>query len=131
MRLLARIVYLAASLWWALFMVMSQAMHCDDACVARPSYWREDDDAWQWGYIGWLGAAGLGLAILAVSLSFARRRLAVAAVIAHAGVFTANCLIFYLGARIYGSFIPFAVGATVVFVAALTAVGLLPRRSLS
>jgi hypothetical protein len=125
MRFLARFVYLAASLWWAFLMVRTQSLRCDDSCVARPQEWRDDVNAWQYGVVGWLGAAGLLLAIIAVAL---RRGFGVMAVLVHGAVFTANCLILYLGRSIYGTFIPFALGATVVFAAGLSATGGLPRK---
>ena len=105
-------------------MAMAQALRCDDACTAAQFArdWHDNVDSWQYGVIGWLGAAGLGLALLALALSFLRRRLGLAALVLHGAVITANCLVLYLGRTIYGSFVPFALGATVVAVAGFVAV---------
>lgn len=118
-------IYLGASICWALLMGLVQAMRCDDSCSA-PQYarsWRDNVDAWQYGLIGWLGLAGLTLAILAISLSVVRRWLGFGLLAAHAFVFTVNCLVFYLGRPIYSSFVPFALGASFVALCGFVAVG--------
>src|ERR687887_1283105 len=106
MRALSAIVYFLATAYWAFLMAMTQALTCDDACTA-PQFardWHDNPDSWQYGVVGWLGAAGLGLAVLALALSFVRRWLGVFLLTMHAAVFTANCLVLYLGRHIYGSF---------------------------
>jgi hypothetical protein len=124
-RTFAAVIYLGASLWWALLMALRQAMRCDDSCTA-PEYarsWRDNVDAWQYGVIGWLGAAGLTLAVLAVALSPVRRWAGFGLLAAHGAVFTINCLVLYLGRPIYGSFVPFALTASFVAAAGFVAVG--------
>jgi hypothetical protein len=125
MRVLAGLVYLVATTVWAFKMAMVQDLRCDDSCTAAgfARDWHDNADSWQYGVVGWLGAAGLGLALLAVALSFRRRWLGLAALFLHGAVFTANCLVLYLGRSIYGSFVPFVLGATVVALAGFVAVG--------
>ena len=130
-RALGAVIYLGASLLWALLMGLNQAMRCDDSCTA-PQYarsWRDNVEAWQYGVIGWLGLAGLTLAVLAVALSFARRWAGFGLLAAHASVFTVNCLVFYVGRPIYSSFIPFALVASFVAAAGFVAVGGWSRQS--
>ena len=118
-------VYLGASLLWALLMGINQSMRCDDTCTA-PQYarsWRDNVDAWQYGIIGWLGLAGLTLALLAVALSFVRRWAGLALLAVHALVFTINCLVFYVGRPIYSSLVPFALAASFVAACGFVAVG--------
>ena len=124
-RVVAAVIYLGASLVWALLMGLGQAMRCDDSCTA-PQYarsWRDNVDAWQYGVIGWIGLAGLTLAVLAVSLSFVRRWAGFGLLVAHASVFTINCLVFFVGRPIYSSFVPFALVACFVAGAGFVAVG--------
>jgi hypothetical protein len=123
-RAFAGVIYLGATLIWALLMGLNQAMRCDDSCTAAQyaRSWRDNVDSWQYGVIGWLGLAGLTLAVLAVSLSFARRWIGFGLLAAHASVFTANCLVFYLGRPIYSSFVPFALVASLVAAAGFVAV---------
>lgn len=125
MRAVGGIVYLLATAYWAFFMAMVQGLTCDDSCTA-PQFaqdWGDNRDAWQYGVVGWLGAAGLGLAIIALALSLVRRWLGMLVLTLHGAVFTINCLVFYLGRHIYGSFVPFALGASLVAAAGFTAVG--------
>jgi hypothetical protein len=124
-RALAGVIYLGASLLWALLMALSQSMRCDDSCTASQyaRSWRDNVDAWQYGVIGWIGLAGLTLAVLAVSLSFVRRWAGFVLLAGHAVVFTINCLVFYVGRPIYSSFVPFALAASFVAASGFVAVG--------
>ena len=94
LRLFAGLVYLLATALWAFYTAMAQALRCDDGCTAAQFArdWHDNVDSWQYGVVGWLGAAGLALAVLAVALSFLRRWLGLAALVLHGAVFTANCL---------------------------------------
>ncbi|SRR6266496_816359 len=90
-RLTSAAVYLAGTAAWALATGVFAALGCDDACGAPPYRdWRENPDAWQYGVIGWMGVAGLAIAIVAVIASWFRRRLGIAAFCVHASLFVAN-----------------------------------------
>ena len=66
--------YLGCTLVWAGLMELAVALKCDDGCGAG-SDWTDNAHAWQYGTIGWLGVAGLALAVVALFLSLVRRRL--------------------------------------------------------
>src|SRR5690242_12162588 len=101
MRVVARatcaVIYLGATGVWTVLMGVSAALRCDENCNDRGFHdgWRSNADAWQWSALGWLGLAGLALAIIALVLSRFRRGLGIAGLFAHAGIFSLNALIIW------------------------------------
>ena len=125
-RIFGALVYLGCTLLWAGLMALALVMKCDDSCGAGDD-WTDNVHAWQYGAIGWLGAAGLGLAVLALVLSLFRRELGLAALAAHAVVFATNAVILLAGP---GTSVPLVVvgPAALAAAAGFVAVGG-PRRA--
>jgi hypothetical protein len=113
-RIFGALVYLGFTLVWAGLMALVVGLKCDDSCSAGGD-WTDNVHAWQYGAIGWLGAAGLALALIAVVLSLFRRHLGLAALAAHALVFTTNVVILLAGT---GNGVPLVLLGPAAFAAA-------------
>ena len=52
MKVLAGIVYFAATAYWALMMWLVSVLRCDDSCSAVANSRRDDPSSWQYGVVG-------------------------------------------------------------------------------